>query len=53
MYVNYINNKQQLEFSCIKDINAIKQLKSTLKNPVTWIIRKEERILYSRIFKTI
>ena len=39
MYINYINNRQNLEFSCIKDINTIKQLsdfKSTLKNSVTW-----------------
>ena len=51
MYVNYINNKQQLESSCIKDINAIKQLKSTLKNPVTWIIRKGKQtviLLFSK-----
>ena len=43
MYINYINDRQELGFSCIKDIDAIKQLsnlKSTLKNPVSWIIRK-------------
>jgi len=40
MYINYINDRQELGFNCIKDINAIKQFKSTLKNPVTWIIRK-------------
>ena len=43
MYINYINDRQELGFSCIKDINAIKQLsnlKSTLKNPVSWVIRK-------------
>jgi hypothetical protein len=43
MHINYINDRQELGFSCIKDIDAIKQLsdfKNTLKNPVTWIIRK-------------
>jgi hypothetical protein len=43
MYINYINDRQELGFSCIKDIGGIKQLsnlKSTLKNPVSWIIRK-------------
>ena len=43
MYINYINDRQELGFSCIKDIDAIKQLsnlKSTLKNPVSWVIRK-------------
>jgi hypothetical protein len=43
MYINYINDRQELGFNCIKDIDAIKQLsdfKNTLKNPVTWIIRK-------------
>ena len=43
MYINYINDRQELGFSCIKDIDAIKQLsnlKSTLRNPVIWVIRK-------------
>jgi len=43
MYIGYLNDRKELGFSCIEDINAIKQLsnlKSTLKNPVTWIIRK-------------
>jgi len=43
MYIGYLNDRKELGFSCIKDINAIKQLsylKGTLKNPVTWIIRK-------------
>ena len=43
MYINYINDRQELGFSCIKDIDGIKQLsnlKSTLKNPVSWLIRK-------------
>lgn len=26
MYINSITDRQELEFSCIKDINAIKQL---------------------------
>lgn len=45
MYINYINDRQELGFSCIKDINAIKQFKSTLKNPVTWIIRKGKQTI--------
>jgi len=43
MYIGFLNDRKELGFSCIKDINAIKQLsylKGTLKNPVTWIIRK-------------
>nr|YP_010448043.1 hypothetical protein NRL27_pgp008 [Nitzschia dubiiformis]UTQ75524.1 hypothetical protein [Nitzschia dubiiformis] len=43
MYIGYLNDRKELGFSCIKDINAIKQLsnlKSTLKNPLTWIIKK-------------
>ena len=35
MYIGYLNDRKELEFSCIKDINAIKQFKSTLKNSVT------------------
>ena len=43
MYIGYLSDRQELGFSCIKDIHGVKQLsdfKSTLKNPVTWIIRK-------------
>ena len=35
-------------FSCIKDIHVVKQLfdfKSTLKNPVTWIITKGKQTI--------
>ena len=49
MYINYINNRQNLEFSCIKDINTIKQLsdfKSTLKNSVTW--KKPVILIFSK-----
>lgn len=51
MYINYVKDRQELGFSCIKDINAIKQLKSTLKNPVTCIIRKGKQtviLLFSK-----
>ena len=51
MYINYINDRQELGFNCIKDLNAIKQFKSTLKNPVTWIIRKGKQtviLLFSK-----
>jgi hypothetical protein len=44
--IGYLNDRKELGFSCIKDINAIKQLsylKGTLKNSVTWIIRKGAR----------
>ena len=43
MYIGYLDDRKKLGFSCIKDINAIKELsnlKSTLKNRVSWIIRK-------------
>nr|UVG41922.1 hypothetical protein [Navicula tsukamotoi] len=45
MYINYVSDRQKLGFSCIKDINAIKQLKITLKNQVIWIIRKGKQIV--------
>ena len=48
MYVNFVIDRQNLGFSCIKDLNTIKQLsdfKSTLKNSVTWIIRKGKQTL--------
>ena len=43
MYIGYLNDRKELGFSCIKDTDAVKELsdfKSTLKNPVSWIIRK-------------
>jgi len=51
MYINYINDRKKLGFSCDKDINAIKQFKSTLKNLVTWIIKKSKHtviLLFSK-----
>lgn len=45
MYINYRNDRQELGFSCLKDINAIKQFKSTFKNPVTWIIKKGKQTI--------
>ena len=45
MYVSFINDRQELGFNCIKDINTIKEFKSTLKNTVTWIIRKGKHSL--------
>ena len=41
MYIGYINDRQELGFSCIKDIG----FRSTLKNLVTWIIRKGKHIV--------
>jgi hypothetical protein len=40
VYIGYLNDRKKLGFSCIKDINAIKQLSYLIKNPVTLIIRK-------------
>ena len=37
MYIGYLNDRKELGFSCIKDIDATKQLfnlKKFLKNPV-------------------
>ena len=51
MYINFINDREKLGFNCIEDINLIKQFKSILENPVTWIIRKEKHtviILFSK-----
>ena len=56
MYINFVNDRQDLGFSCIKDINAIKQLsdfKKTLKNPVTWIIRKGKKTFILIISKEV
>jgi hypothetical protein len=43
MHIGYFNDRQELGFSCSKDIHAVKQLsdlKNILKNPAIWIIRK-------------
>ena len=56
MYIGYLNDRKELGFSCIKDSNAIKQLsnlKSTLKNPVTWIIRKGKQTVILIISKEV
>ena len=49
MYVNFVNDRKNSWFICIKDINAIKQLsdfKSTLKNSVTW--KKPVILIFSK-----
>jgi hypothetical protein len=46
MYIGYLNDQKELGFNCINDMNGIKQLsnlKSILKNPVSWIIRKNKQ----------
>jgi hypothetical protein len=43
MHIGYFNDRQELGFSCSKDIDAVKQLsdlKNILKNPAIWIITK-------------
>lgn len=43
MHIDYLNDRKELGFNCIKDMDGIKQLsnlKSIFKNPVSWIIRK-------------
>jgi len=56
MYIGYLRDRQELGFSCIKDIHAVKQLsdfKSTLKNPVTWIIRKGKQTVILIFLKEV
>jgi len=48
MYIGYLKDRKELGFSCIKDVVAAKQIsdfKSTLKNPVTWMITKGKQTL--------
>jgi len=54
MYPNYLNDRQELEFFCIEDLNAGKQLsdfKNVLKNPAPWVIKKGNRIIICIISK--
>ena len=56
MYLSYLNDRKELGFSCIKDIDGIKQLsklKSTLKNPVSWIIRKGKQTVVLIVSKEV
>jgi len=56
MYISYLNDRQELGFSCIKDIYAVKQLsdfKSILKNPVTSIIMKGKQTLILILSKEV
>lgn len=39
MHINFINDRQQLRFKCIKDINC------TLKNLLTWIITEGNHVV--------
>jgi len=56
MYINYINDRKELGFSCTKDVNAIRQLsnfKRTLKNPVIYVTRKTKQtavLIFSKEF---
>ena len=43
--INQINDKQELEFSCFKAINVVKEF-SDLKNPVTQIRAKGKKLLF-------
>ena len=39
MYIGYFEDRTKLKFSCIKDIDAVRELsdvKRTLKNSVKW-----------------
>jgi hypothetical protein len=53
MHIGYLNNRQELGFSCTKDLHAVKQLsdfKNILKNPVIRIITKGKKT-FILIFK--
>jgi hypothetical protein len=48
MYIGYFNDRQELGFSCSKDIHAIKQLlglKSTIALPGIWMVKKCKQTL--------
>ena len=47
MYIGYILDRQELGFSCVKDIDSVEQLldfTSTLKDPFTYIAQKSNKI---------
>lgn len=46
MWIGYLKDRQQLGFSCIKDIDSVEQLldfTSTLKNSLTYIAQKSNK----------
>jgi hypothetical protein len=46
MYINYLNNRKELGFICIKDINSVEQLldfRSSLKNSSTYMVQKSNQ----------
>ena len=48
MYIGFINDRQELGFTTIKDIHAVKQLsnlKSTLAIPGTWMVKKGKQTI--------
>ena len=48
MWIGYLKDRQQLGFSCIKDIDSVEQLldfTSTLKNSFTYIAQKSNKTL--------
>ena len=56
MYIGYLSDRQELGFSCTNDIHAVQQLsdfKSTLKNPVTWIITKGKKTVILIVSKEV
>lgn len=56
MYPNYLNDRQELGFLCIKDLNSVKQLSdftNVLKNPKPWMIRKSNQIIICIISKEV
>ena len=51
MWIGYLKDRQQLGFSCIKDIDSVEQLldfTSTLKNSLTYIAQKTFIFIFSK-----
>ena len=44
MYINFINDRQKLEYDCIENICTVKQLEKNLKNHVTWVLKKSKHL---------
>ena len=43
MRIGYLKDREQLGFSCIKDIDSVEHLLDTLKNPLTSIAQKSNK----------
>ena len=55
MWIGYLKDREELGFSCIKDINSVEQLldfTSTLKNSFTYIAQKGNKTFILIAYKS-